>query len=149
MRTLHILFILFITAFSFAQNTGSITGKLIDKEYNNEPLPFANILIKETTTGTTSDIDGLYEFSDLAVGTYTLTYSFVGYQTIEKNIDIKAGVTLTVNQQLTAKAGVTLDEIQIQATVSKSKVSALLTEQKKAVAIKTTIYQDYANTFNA
>ena len=38
---------LFITAVSFSQNKGAITGILTDKEANNQSLPFANVLIKE------------------------------------------------------------------------------------------------------
>ena len=137
MKKIIIAFVL-ISQFVSAQSKGTVKGMLTDGESNNDPLPFANVFIKGTTLGGTSDFDGNYSLS-VPAGKHILVFSFVGYQTIEKNIDIKAGVTLTVNQQLTAKAGVTLDEIQIQATVSKSKVSALLTEQKKAVAIKTTI----------
>ena len=50
MRIFTLLFLMFSATIMYAQNTGSIVGKLIDKEYNNEPLPFANILIKGTTT---------------------------------------------------------------------------------------------------
>ena len=70
-------FFLLFTVVLVAQ-TGSIAGKLTDKDFNDEPLPFANILIKGTTQGTTSDIDGLYQFQDLEAGTYTLVFSFVG-----------------------------------------------------------------------
>jgi len=43
---------LLITLFkAAAQDTGSIAGKLIDKEVNDEPLAFANVLIKGTTKG--------------------------------------------------------------------------------------------------
>ena len=66
-------FIVFTTMIS-AQNTGSIVGKLIDKEYNDEPLAFANVLIKGTTTGTTTDFDGLYEIADLGPGIYTVLF---------------------------------------------------------------------------
>ena len=111
---------------------------LTDGEVNNEPLPFANVFIKGTTIGGTSDFDGNYTLS-LAEGNHILVFSFVGYATVEKNILIKGGGTLIVNQKLSAKAGVTLDEIQIQATVNRAKVSTLLLEQKKAVSIKTTI----------
>ena len=57
------LSLLFITTVSIsnAQDTGSIVGKIIDKEANDEPLAFANVLIKGTTKGTTTDFDGLYE----------------------------------------------------------------------------------------
>ena len=53
-----------------AQDTGTIVGKLIDKEVNDEPLAFANVLIKGTTKGTTSDFDGLYQITDVEPGLY-------------------------------------------------------------------------------
>ena len=88
MRPFILLFILSTVLFSGAQNTGSVAGKLTDKEFNNEPLAFANVLIKGTTTGTTSDFDGLYAFENLDPGDYTLIYSFVGYETQEINVTI-------------------------------------------------------------
>ncbi len=72
MRTFVLLTIFFFTALGFAQNTGSIAGKLIDKEYNDEPLAFGNVLIKGTTTGTTSDIDGVYSFEVDCCQIYTV-----------------------------------------------------------------------------
>ena len=72
-----ILFSLFLLAISqiMAQETGSIAGKLTDKDYNNEPLAFANVLIEGTTIGTTSDFDGFYEIANLEPGTYTIIFS--------------------------------------------------------------------------
>ena len=137
MKKLIIAFVL-ISQMVSAQSKGTVKGMLTDGESNNDPLPFANVFIKGTTIGGTSDFDGNYVLS-LDAGNHILVFSFVGYATVEKNITVKAGETLTVNQQLSAKAGVTLDEIQIQGTVNRAKVSALLLEQKKAVAIKTTI----------
>ena len=46
------VFYVILSMLSFAasaQTTGSIVGKLLDREMNDEPLPFANILIKGTT----------------------------------------------------------------------------------------------------
>ena len=83
MRIIKLLFLTFIATTMYAQNTGSIVGKLTDKEYNNEPLAFANVLIKGTTIGTTTDFDGLYAFENLSPGSYTLLFSFVGYETQE------------------------------------------------------------------
>ena len=78
MKNFISLFLVFLATSMYAQNTGSIIGKLTDKEYNNEPLAFANILIKGTTTGTTSDFDGLYAFEDLDPGTYTVKIGSTG-----------------------------------------------------------------------
>ena len=53
-RFLSLLAFQFSVIFAFAQETGGVVGKLLDAELNNEPLAFANILIKGTTTGTTA-----------------------------------------------------------------------------------------------
>lgn len=138
MKRLQLLFIFLFTAISFAQNTASIKGKLIDKEYNNEPLPFANILIKGTTTGTNSDMDGLYEFSDLTPGQYTLIFSFVGYETQEIKAEVFAGKVTTINVTMRASAA-SLGEVLITTSTKKESVEAILLEQKKAATTQTKI----------
>ncbi|MGA1227647.1 MAG: TonB-dependent receptor domain-containing protein [Tamlana sp.] len=138
MKKFILLFILLTTAFSNAQNTGSVVGKLTDKEYNNEPLAFANVLIKGTTKGTTSDFDGLYQFENLEPGTITLIYSFVGYETQEIEVNIVAGKVTEVNVPMGASAA-SLDEVVITTTTKRESETALLLEQKKAVEIKQSI----------
>ncbi|TNJ45314.1 TonB-dependent receptor [Tamlana fucoidanivorans] len=137
MRKITILLILFITGFTYAQ-TGSVVGKLTDKEYNNEPLAFANVLIKGTTKGTTSDFDGLYAFNDLQVGDYVLVFSFVGYETQEIPVTITAGNVSELNVTMSASAA-SLDEVVITTTTKRESETALLLEQKKAVTIKQAI----------
>jgi len=123
-----------------AQETGSIAGKLTDKEVNNEPLPFANILIKGTTKGTTSDFDGLYEIADLEPDTYTVVYSFVGYETVEiPDIMVEAGKVTTIDLGMAANEGVSLDEVVVTTTARKDSEVALLLDQKKAIEIKESI----------
>ena len=141
MKKTILLFILFISTFSYAQNTGSIVGKLIDKEYNDEPLAFANVLIKGTTKGTTSDIDGLYGFENLDPGTYTLVFSFVGYETQEINAQVVAGKVTEINVPMGASAA-SLDEVVITTTTKRESETALLLEQKKAVEMKQSIGAD-------
>jgi hypothetical protein len=46
MNKLVILFFLIFTSTLFSQQTGTIAGIITDKEYNNEPLPFATVVIK-------------------------------------------------------------------------------------------------------
>ncbi|WP_435412903.1 TonB-dependent receptor domain-containing protein [Psychroserpens mesophilus] len=138
MRTFVLLTILFFTSLGYTQNTGSIAGKLIDKEYNNEPLAFGNVLIKGTTTGTTSDIDGLYSFDNLSPGTYILVFSFVGYETQEITVEVVANKVTEVNVPMGASAA-SLDEVIITTTTRKESEAALLLDQKKAVEIKQSI----------
>ncbi|HER40750.1 MAG TPA: carboxypeptidase-like regulatory domain-containing protein, partial [Salinimicrobium catena] len=111
--TLAFLFLMTITLQAQNQTTGSIAGKLTDKEMNGEPLPFANILIKETTKGATTDMDGLYSLNGLEPGKYTLVFSFVGYKTIEvPNVAVVAGKVTEVNTELGSSAA-SLDEVVI------------------------------------
>lgn len=107
---------------------------------NNDPLAFANVLIKGTTKGTTSDFDGLYEIANLEPGNYTVQYSYVGYETIEiPNVAIVAGKVTTINVPMAANQGMQLDEIIITTVARKDSETALLLDQKKAVEMKTSI----------
>ncbi|HRV55130.1 MAG TPA: carboxypeptidase-like regulatory domain-containing protein, partial [Mangrovimonas sp.] len=141
MKRLILIFALLFTVFTYAQKKGAIVGKLTDKEANNEPLAFANVLIKGTITGTTSDYDGLYALENLDPGTYTLVFSFVGYETQEVNVDVVADKVTEVNVAMGASAAA-LDEIVITTTTRRESEVALLLEQKKAVEIKQSIGAD-------
>lgn len=133
-----LLITLFISLIVNAQDKGNVTGLLTDKEYGNAPLPFANVQLKGTTIGTTTDFDGRYTLS-LAPGNYTIVFSFLGYKKIEKPFIILPGKTITINQLMSAEEGVALEEVIVKSSTSKEKVSALIIEQKKAISIKTTI----------
>lgn len=140
MKKLQLVFFTFLSLVSFAQETGTIQGKLTDKELNDEPLIFGNVLIKGTTLGTTSDFDGLFEFNNLQAGTYTLEISFLGYETITAdNIEVKAGEITKVKFSLGASQGVVLEEVVVVTSKSKESEAALLVEQKNAVAMSTAI----------
>ena len=135
-----ILFITFLalSQFVIAQDKGTLKGLLTDKETNNEPLPFANVQIKGTSIGTTTDFDGNY-ILNVEEGNHIVVFSFLGYKSIEKAFSIKAGQTVTLNQLMSAEEGVALDAVVIKASTSKETATALIMEAKKAVSIKTTI----------
>ncbi|MEM7380354.1 MAG: TonB-dependent receptor [Bacteroidota bacterium] len=140
MKKLLVGVLFFTAAFLSAQDTGSIVGKLTDKEANNEPLAFANVLIKGTTTGTTSDFDGLYEIGNLDPGTYTVVFSYLGYETVEiPNVQVEAGKVTTIDIPMAANEGVALDEVVVTTVARKDSEVALLLDQKKAVEIKESI----------
>ncbi|MDY2587639.1 DUF5686 and carboxypeptidase regulatory-like domain-containing protein [Winogradskyella aquimaris] len=68
--------------FSSAQITGTITNT------KGEPLPFVNILVENTYKGTTSNNDGYYELSVIEKKSYTLVYTYLGYKTVKKTVNI-------------------------------------------------------------
>ncbi len=132
------LFIL-MSMVAVGQSKGTISGIVLDKEVNNEPLPFANVYVKGTTQGVTSEFDGTYSLS-LDPGTYIVVFSFIGYDTVEvPNITVVAGQIVKLDQILGASQGVSLEEIAITGSTRKESESALLTEQKKATVIRESI----------
>ncbi|APZ45996.1 TonB-dependent receptor [Polaribacter reichenbachii] len=134
MRKFLLITLLAMSQFLAAQERGKLTGLLTDKESNNEPLPFANVLIKGTDIGATTDFDGNYSIQ-VPAGTHTVQFSFLGYKTIEKSFTIKAGGTVTINQLMSAEEGVALDDVVIKTSSTKEKESALLLKQKNATVI--------------
>lgn len=140
MRRILIGLLLLATVQITAQETGSIVGNLTDKDYNNEPLAFANILIDGTTKGTTSDFDGLYEITDLDPGIYTVIYSFLGYGTITKvDVIVEALKSTSIDVSLSAAAGLELEEFVGTGTTKKESEVALLLDQKSANIVKESI----------
>jgi hypothetical protein len=136
MKLRFLLLSLFFATTIFAQN-GTVTGTILDKEFNNEPLPFANIVIKGTKQGASTDENGKYSIS-LKPGNYTLVIGYLGYETKEIPFTLKANEKKVINHTLEA-SGVQLQDIEIIQVVSKEKESALLQEQQKAVEIKQSI----------
>jgi len=132
-----LLFTLFICTISIAQNKGTISGTLTDKESNNQPLPFANVLLKGTNISANTDIDGKYSLS-VNPGNYTVIFSFVGYESVEKPVTVTAGQTVTADQVLSS-GGYTLKDVVVKNTTSREKETALLLDQKNAVVIKQSI----------
>lgn len=119
--------------------TGGIAGKLTDKEMNGEPLPFANVLLKGTSKGATTDMDGLYSIANIKPGTYDVVFSFIGYETLTvPNVEVLPGKVTEINSALGSSAA-SLDEVVINTVARKDSEVALLLEQKKAIAIKESI----------
>lgn len=77
-------------SFGFAQNTGSIKGKIIDKNTKNA-LPYVNIVIKndnKIVTGSVTKDDGSFVINQLQAKNYVVEFQFIGYITQTKNVDL-------------------------------------------------------------
>jgi len=125
-----------LTVFSlhniFSQG-GIISGTVNDGEFN-DILPFANILVKGTTKGTTSDFDGKYVI-EVEPGTYTITFSYLGYETKEiSEVLIEPGAEQIIDITLNPLANA-LDEVVVTTTVSKNTEASVLNLQKNSVAL--------------
>lgn len=120
--------IFLVTAFSFAQHTGSVSGNILDNESNNSPLLYAKILIKETGAEVLSDEKGLFEFENLKDGNYTLVSSFVGYKTKVLKVQVESGKAIKIKMSLGASS-ISLEELMLTfASADKENTSPSLNE---------------------
>ena len=137
MKQLSSIVFLIWSCIAFAQ-TGEISGVILDEEYNNQPLPFADVYIKGTTKGASTDFDGKFTISNVPAGENVVIITFVGYETKQVAVIVKEGETVTISESLSA--GQSLDAVVVQATsVVKESEAALLKEQQKAVVVKESI----------
>ena len=137
MKQILSIIVLFISVFSFAQN-GTVSGLILDKDLSNQPLPFANVIIKGTKNGTTTDIDGKYKL-DVPAGNHILVISFLGYLSKEISFTIKSEEQKIINETL-GSGSVKMEDVVVKATQKgRESESSLLIEQRKAVDLKQSI----------
>ncbi len=110
--------------------TGTVRGTIID-DSNGETVPFANIFVAETQTGTTSDLDGAFVL-ELAPGSYSIEFSFIGYSSLTVNDVVVVADEVTPLDVRMAEETALLEEVVVTATQIKNTEAAILTIQKKA-----------------
>ncbi len=90
---------------SYSQNwglpggTGSITGYITDKE-TGEPLIGANVILEGTSFGSATDVNGKYYIANVPVKNYRIKFSYVGYDAVPVDINIKEKNIAEVNVPL-------------------------------------------------
>ena len=130
--TILALIAFLISYLSYSQG-GIVRGTITDADFQ-DPVPFANILVKETGTGTTSDFDGNFEIF-LDEGIYTLQFSYLGYKTIEiSEVEINSLSPKEVNVIMEVLAE-GLDEVVVTVSARKNTESAVLSFQKKSASL--------------
>ncbi|MCK4569291.1 MAG: carboxypeptidase-like regulatory domain-containing protein, partial [Bacteroidales bacterium] len=103
---------LIVVGESFAQ-TGIIRGSIYEEE-TGEPVIFTNVYLKGTTYGSSSDVNGLYVISRIPPGLYTLMVTYLGYDSLSMEVEVKADEIISKNLFL-QKRSVTLDVVNISA----------------------------------
>ena len=129
----HFLCIVVLTCFTtFAYAQTTVKGKIIDSD-TSSPLPGANIIVKGTTNGATTNFDGEFSLT-AASSTGEILISYVGYvsQTIAYSGETDLG-TITL-----MSSNVGLDEIMIIASVAVDRKTpvAVSTIKAEEIAIK-------------
>lgn len=93
-------------------------------------MPFVNVVIKGTTTGGTTDLDGKFSF-DAEPGEHFLLVSFVGFRGLEKAIVVIAGQTLDLVIELQGQE-IDLGEVEVVQFVNREREAVLLMERKES-----------------
>ncbi|MGI4831886.1 MAG: SusC/RagA family TonB-linked outer membrane protein [Janthinobacterium lividum] len=107
---------LFLTTAAWAQADGAgqrytLIGRVADA--SGQGLPGATVLLKGTTLGASSDLNGSYSIAGaVAPGAYTLAVSAVGYRPEARPVTFGAATTITTNLTL-AESRQSLDEVVV------------------------------------
>jgi iron complex outermembrane receptor protein len=80
-------------------NTGGLQGTVTDAE-TGQAVQGADVLIRGTTFGTVTDVQGRYSFPDLPAGNYTLAVYRMGYSATETTVTVADGQSSTVDLTL-------------------------------------------------
>lgn len=109
-RVLFILASLFLWVDLAMAQIARITGVVISQD-DNEPVVGASVLLKGTTVGSITDIDGKFTITNVPKDAKTLIVSFVGLRTKEVPVSDEE---MTIFLQSDSKL---IDEVVVVATV--------------------------------
>lgn len=111
-KYLFVLLLLFSFSFLFGQ-TGEIKGVVTDKK-SRETIIGANVSIKGTTRGVSTNLDGYFEIKGLTPGNYQIEVSFISYKKRSFDVKVPTGKAVTLNveleEEIASLQGVTITE---------------------------------------
>ena len=87
------------SAMMVAQTSGIIAGKVNDSA-DGTPLWGVNVTIKGTSLGASTNDEGRYKISNVPPGTFTLVFSYLGYEKTEREIKVDRGSTSGIDVTL-------------------------------------------------
>ena len=87
-----ILIALIFIPITFGQDGLTISGKIIDK-VSGQDLSGANVFETTTEEGTSTNVEGEYLLL-LPEGNYKLKVSYIGYNSIEREVDLNKNITI-------------------------------------------------------
>lgn len=83
-------FLLSLLAFNqLIAQTGEISGKVTDAT-DGSPVWGANVVIKNTSNGAATDLDGKYRITNIRIGLAQVSISYIGYKTVTFDVQISA-----------------------------------------------------------
>lgn len=119
--------------------TGTLVGTVLDGEYG-DALIGANVLLEGTLVGTSTSLDGTYRIPNIQAGTYSVKFSFIGYQTLTvTGVEIVSGDITRVDATLAPEAYMLEGDVIVEARAIRDNEATLLKDRQKAVAVSDAI----------
>jgi TonB-linked SusC/RagA family outer membrane protein len=106
---------LWLTALSAVAMGQTITGT-VTEEGTDAPIPGVSVLIKGTSTGTATDVDGNFTI-DVAGPETVLVFSYLGFQTIEEAVGNRSTINVTLSEDAAELSEVVVTALGIQRNV--------------------------------
>ncbi|MDX1636562.1 MAG: TonB-dependent receptor [Balneolaceae bacterium] len=81
---------------------GSYHGKVVDSR-TGDPLPGASVMLADASGGTSTSETGNFTINRLVSGTYTIVFSYIGYEPVKKTVRIRPNSDLRQKVELEPK----------------------------------------------
>lgn len=123
---------------SYAQENGSLFGKIVDSS-TGEELIGANIFLQGTTIGAASNIEGNFSIKNVPPLTYSLVASMIGYSKLTiTDLEIKPGEQKKIDISLIPEA-YEAEEVVVTARMILDNNVSLLKYRQKSITVSDAI----------
>ena len=122
-RMVKLIFLILLCLIFFGTvygQTGKIQGSVVDKA-SGDPLPGANVVLREVGLGAASDFDGNFYVINLSSGKYDIEVTMIGYKKVtikDITVSMNRTVTLPIEMEMSTIQGeeviVVADKIRVQ-----------------------------------
>ena len=110
------LFIFWITATISIQAQNTVNGNIRDIR-TQEPMPGVSVYIYNTQIGTTTDLNGDYQLSNIEQSDIQLVYSFTGY--LDQELHIHFNTPIITQNVILEESVLELDEVILSTPFNK------------------------------
>ncbi|MEO0093432.1 MAG: TonB-dependent receptor [candidate division WOR-3 bacterium] len=104
------ILIIILPAIGFASR---IKGFVKDQT-TGEPIELVNVYLENTPYGGATNREGYYLIDNIPDGNYTIVFSYLGYKTERKTVNIQNNTVLTLNMQLVPEP-IEIGEVRVSA----------------------------------
>lgn len=134
MRKISLILMTFVfLSINIYSQSATIRGFVYNKA-TGEPILFTNVYLAGTSYGSSTDINGYFVITGIKPGTYTLKITTIGYDTLQEEINLKAGDIITRKYYLSERS-INLQKVEVTAMHSED------TLETKTSVIKLTAKQ--------